>query len=360
MACALKLAERGRYSTQPNPRVGCVIVKDDKIVGEGFHHVAGEAHAEINALEQAGSAACGADIFVTLEPCSHHGRTPPCADALIKAHPSRVVVAMIDPNPQVSGQGIKKLESNGIRVRSGVCRVEAEQLNRGFNKRMRSGRPFVTLKLASSLDGRIAMQSGESAWITSDSARKDVHRLRLENCVILTGINTVLADDPRMSVRLAPEDIPEAYYISERQPHRAVLDSRKRLPDGAAILNGPGQTWQMVARNGNHDLSGENMIAFPEVNGRLDLNAILDYLGEQQINNVLVEAGGTLAAEFINLGLLDELVVYQSPDIMGASAQAMINLPEILKMNEKIEFEYQDLRKIGRDLKLILSPAKLN
>ena len=360
MARALKLAERGRYSTQPNPRVGCVIVKDDKIVGEGFHQAAGEAHAEINALEQAGTLARGADIFVTLEPCSHHGRTPPCAEALIKAHPSRVVVAMTDPNPLVSGQGIKKLESQGITVRSGVCRAEAKQLNRGFIKRMQTERPFVTLKLASSLDGRIAMQSGESAWITSDVARKDVHRLRLENCIILTGINTVLADDPRMSVRLAAGDLSEAYYISERQPYRAVLDSRKRLPDDAAILQGPGQTWQLVVGNEKHDLSGENVIAFPAVNGRLDLKAILDYLGEQQFNNVLVEAGGTLAAEFMILGLLDELVVYQSPDIMGASAQAMINLPEILKMNEKIEFEYQDLRKIGRDLKLILSPAKLS
>ena len=360
MARALKQAERGRYSTQPNPRVGCVIVKDDHIVGEGFHHVAGEAHAELNALEQAGALAQGADIFVTLEPCSHHGRTPPCADALIKVRPSRVVVAMTDPNPLVSGRGIKILETQGISVLSGVCEAEAKQLNRGFIKRMKTGRPFVTLKLASSLDGRIAMQSGESAWITSDASRRDVHRLRLENCVILTGINTVLADDPRLTVRLSSGDIPGAYHISGRQPYRAVLDSRRRLPETAAILQAPGQTWQLVARDENHDLPDDNVIAFPVLNGRLDLNAILDYLGEQQINNVLVEAGGTLAAEFIKLGLLDELVVYQSPDILGSSAQAMINLPEILEMNKKIEFEYRDLRKIGRDLKLTLSPSKLN
>jgi diaminohydroxyphosphoribosylaminopyrimidine deaminase/5-amino-6-(5-phosphoribosylamino)uracil reductase len=360
MACALKLAERGHYSTQPNPRVGCVIVKDGHIVGEGFHQVAGEAHAEVNALEQAGSLAQGADIFVTFEPCSHHGRTPPCADALIKAQPSRVVVAMIDPNPQVSGQGIKKLESQGILVRSGVCEAEAKQLNRGFITRMQTGRPFVTLKLASSLDGRIAMQSGESAWITSDAARKDVHRLRLEGCVVLTGINTVLADDPRMTARLSDGDIPKTYYLSGRQPHRAVLDSRERMPRDAAILRAPGLTWQLVAEDENSDSSDENVIAFPVLNQRLDLNAVLDYLGEQQMNNVLVEAGGTLAAEFIKSGLVDELVVYQSPDIMGSSAQAMINLPEILKMSEKIEFEYRDVRKIGRDLKLTLNPSKLN
>ncbi len=360
MARALKLAERGRYSTQPNPRVGCVIVKDGEIVGEGFHRVAGEVHAEINALEQAGSLAREADIFVTLEPCSHHGRTPPCADALIKAQPSRVIVAMTDPNPLVSGQGIKKLEAQGILVNGGVCEAEAKQLNRGFIKRMQNGRPFVTLKLACSLDGRIAMQSGESAWITSDAARKDVHRLRLENCAILTGINTVLADNPRMTVRLSAGDIPEDYHISGRQPYRAVLDSRKRLPVDAAILQAPGQTWQLVASNENHASAGGDGIAFAVVNGRLDLTAILDYLGEQKINNVLVEAGGTLAAEFIKSGLVNELVVYQSPDIMGSSAQAMINLPKILKMNEKIEFEYQDLRKIGRDLKLTLIPSNLN
>jgi diaminohydroxyphosphoribosylaminopyrimidine deaminase/5-amino-6-(5-phosphoribosylamino)uracil reductase len=360
MARALKLAERGRYSTQPNPRVGCVIVKDGEIVGEGFHQAAGEAHAEIIALAQAGPLARGADVFVTLEPCSHFGKTAPCADALVKAHPSRVVVAMADPNPLVSGQGIRKLEMQGIKVRSGVCEAQARRLNRGFIQRMQTGRPFVTLKLATSLDGRVAMQSGESTWITSQAARKDVHRLRLENCAIVTGINTVLADDPRMTVRLSDDAIPQACFLSKRQPVRVVLDSGIRLAQDAAIRQPPGEAWQLVSEEANRDLADKKVIAMPIVGGRLDLHAVLYYLGEQQMNNVLVEAGGTLAAAFIKAGLVDELVVYQSPDIMGASAQAMVNLPEILKMSKKIEFEYQDLRKIGRDLKLTLIPSTEN
>jgi diaminohydroxyphosphoribosylaminopyrimidine deaminase/5-amino-6-(5-phosphoribosylamino)uracil reductase len=354
MARALRLAERGRYSTQPNPRVGCVIVKNGEIVGEGFHQTAGEAHAEIIALTQAGPLARGAEVFITLEPCSHHGRTPPCAEALIKARPSRVIIAMKDPNPLVSGQGIEKLQAQGINVRCGVCDAEARQLNRGFIQRMQTGRPFVTLKLATSLDGRVAMQNGESAWITSPAARRDVHRLRLENCAIVTGINTVLTDNPRMTVRLSSDDIPQVYFLGKRHPACVVLDSENRLGRDAAIWQSPGETWQLVSQQANHNAPDGNVIAMPVTDEGLDLNAVLHYLGAQQMNNVLVEAGGTLAAAFIKAGLIDELVVYQSPDIMGASAQAMINLPEILKMSEKIEFEYQDLRKIGRDLKLTL------
>jgi len=355
MARALKLAERGRYSTQPNPRVGCVIVNNGEIVGEGFHQTAGEAHAEINALAQAGSLVRGADVFVTLEPCSHHGKTPPCSEALINARPARVVVAMSDPNPQVSGQGIENLEAAGIAVRRGICEAEAVQLNRGFISRMQTGRPFVTLKLATSLDGRVAMRSGESSWITSSAARKDVHRLRLESCAIVTGINTVLVDNPRMTVRLSDDDIPGEYYLNNRQPLRVVLDSQRRLPQDAAILQAPGETRQLVAQQHKNDQTSTKVIALPAADGGLDLGAVLQYLGEQQINNVLLEAGGTLAGGFIKAGLVDELVVYQSPDIMGASAQAMVNLPEILKMSEKLKFEYRDLRKIGRDLKLTLN-----
>ncbi len=354
MAHALKLAERGRYSTQPNPRVGCVIVKDGKIVGEGFHQAAGEAHAEIIALAQAGPLARGADVFVSLEPCSHHGRTPPCADAIIEASPSRVVVAMTDPNPLVSGQGVKKLEAQGMTVRIGVCETEARLLNRGFIKRMQTGMPFVTVKLATSLDGRVAIQSGESNWITSDAARRDVHRLRLENCAIVTGINTVLADDPQMTVRLKANDLAHSYYQSERQPKRVVLDSQQRMPSKAAIRRQPGEIWQLVTEGKKVDSQDVRVVVLPTSDGRLDLASVLAYLGDQQMNNIMVEAGGTLAAGFIKAGLVDELIVYQSPDIMGASAQAMINLPEILKMSEKIRFEYQDLRKIGRDLKLTL------
>jgi len=354
MARALKLAERGRYSTQPNPRVGCVIVKADRIVGEGFHQFAGCKHAEIIALAQAGSMAHDATVFVSLEPCSHQGKTPPCADALIDAGVACVVVAMQDPNPLVSGQGIERLEMRGISVRSGVCEAEARVLNRGFIKRMQSGFPFVTLKLAASLDGRVAMQSGESAWITSSAARTDVHRLRLESCAIVTGINTVLADDPRLTVRLHAGDIAQEYFCDARQPVRVVLDSRQLMPENAAITQQPGETWQVVSEDIEPGSQGMRVIPVRTVDGRLDLAAVLAYLGTQQMNNVLVEAGGTLAAGFVKAGLVDELVVYQSPDIMGSSAQAMFNLPEMLKMSEKIRFEYQDLRKIGRDLKLTL------
>jgi len=357
MAQALRLAELGRYSCQPNPRVGCLIVRDGRIVGEGYHQQAGQAHAEIIALAQAGEQARGADVYVTLEPCSHHGKTPPCADALVKAQPARVVIAMIDPNPRVAGSGVAHLQARGIEVRSGVCEDEARQLNRGFIRRMLSGRPFVSLKLATSLDGRIAMQSGESAWITSEAARRDVHRLRLESCAVLTGIGTVLADNPRMNSRLQEGDLQTDYFRSNRQPLRVVLDSQGKLPADAALLSQPGETWQFMSDGGVQCDSAERIVAFPGTDRGLDLLSVLAYLGEQEINNLLVEAGGQIAASFIKSRLVDELIVYQSPDIMGASAQAMVNLPDLLKMSEKIKFEYQDLRKIGRDLKLSLLPS---
>lgn len=357
MARALRLAELGRYSCQPNPRVGCLIVRDGRIVGEGYHQQAGQGHAEVNALAQAGEQARGADVYVTLEPCSHHGKTPPCADALVKAQPARVVIAMTDPNPRVAGSGIECLKARGIEVRSGVCEDEARQLNRGFIRRMMSGRPFVSLKLATSLDGRIAMRSGQSAWITSDAARRDVHRLRLESCAVLTGIGTVLADNPRMTSRLEERDLPSNYFRNRRQPVRVVLDSQGKLPVDAALLGQPGETWQFLSDAGVQNGSAQRTVSLPGPDGGIDLSSALAYLGENGINNLLVEAGGNIAASFIKSGLLDELIVYQSPDIMGASAQAMVNLPDILKMSEKIKFEYQDLRKIGRDLKLSLIPT---
>ena len=360
MARALQLAERGRYSTQPNPRVGCVIVKNGETIGSGFHQRAGEPHAEILALNQAGDDAKGADIFVTLEPCSHHGKTPPCADALIDAGAKRVVIAMLDPNPKVAGEGIDKLKAAGIETKMGVCEAPAKQLNRGYIKRMLTGIPFVSVKLATSLDGRIAMQSGESAWITSAGARKEVHRMRLENCAVISGINTVIADDPQFTVRLDSGDIDSTYHLSQRQPVRIVLDRRGRLSEQAAICKQAGETWQIIGQQSGvkENKAVDKIIALEQQNEQIDLRTLLNYLGQQEMNNVMVEAGGTLAASFIKAGLVDELVVFQSPDIMGASAQAMINLPEIQKMNEKVQFEYQDLRKIGRDLKLVLQPVQ--
>ncbi len=360
MARALQLAERGRYSTQPNPRVGCVIVKNNQIIGEGFHQRAGEPHAEILALRQAGDAVNGADVYVTLEPCSHHGKTPPCADSLIDAQAKRVVIAMRDPNPKVAGEGIQKLQAAGIDTKLDVGKAPAKQLNRGYIKRMLTGVPFVTLKLATSLDGRIAMQSGESTWITSAAARKEVHRMRLESCAVITGINTVIADNPQFTVRLDSDDIDSTYHLAKRQPVRIVLDRQGRLTEKAAICQQSGATWQVIGENAGvkENKAVDKIIALEQANKQIDLQALLNYLGQQEMNNVMVEAGGTLAASFIKAGLVDELVVFQSPDIMGASAQAMINLPEIQKMNEKVQFEYQDLRKIGRDLKLVLQPVQ--
>lgn len=357
MARALQLAERGRYSTQPNPRVGCVIVKDDHIIGEGFHQRAGAPHAEVHALEQAGGAVKGSDIYITLEPCSHQGRTPACADALVQAQPKRVVMAMTDPNPLVSGKGLARLQAAGIKTLVGVNEQAATQLNRGFIKRMLTGKPFVTLKSATSLDGRIAMRSGESAWITSSAARREVHRMRLESCAVVTGINTVLVDDPQFTVRLEPGDIDAEYYQTARQPIRVVLDRRARLSKAAAICKHKGETWHITAEGSNAPLNNaaDRSIQLALENQQIDLHALQSYLGEQEINNVLIEAGGTLAASFIRAGLVDEWVVFQSPDIMGASAQPMLNIAEIQEMNKIIRFEYQDLRKIGRDLKLVLT-----
>ncbi len=360
MARALQLAELGRYSTQPNPRVGCVIVKHATIIGEGFHQMAGGAHAEINALEQAGSAAEGADIFVTLEPCSHHGRTGPCADALIKARPKRVVIAMQDPNPKVAGEGIKRLQAANIDTQVGVGEQVAKQLNRGFIKRVTKGQPFVSLKIAASLDGRIAMQSGESAWITSAAARKEVHKMRLQSCAVITGINTVLADNPKLTARLVKSDFNADYYLGSRQPVRIVLDQAGRLNEQATICQQAGETWQVVGEErdaGRHPVA-DKVITLPAQNQQLDLSVLLDYLAKQEMNEVMVEAGGTLAGSFIKAGLVDELVVFQSPDIMGSNAQPMFHLPEINKMNEKIHYAYVDLRKIGRDLKLVLAPQQ--
>ena len=359
MARALRLAERGRYSTQPNPRVGCLIVKHGKIIAEGFHQRTGEAHAEVNALVQAGEAADGADVYVTLEPCSHYGKTPPCASALIEAKVARVVIAMRDPNPLVAGKGIQMLEQAGISTHVGVCELDALTLNKGYVKRMQTGLPYVRLKLATSLDGRIAMRSGESVWITSAEARVDVHRLRLESGAVLSGINTVESDDPRFNVRLEDSDIDVRYCLIGRTPLRVILDSQRRMRAEASLFSQAGETWQMVEKGTQASVSATSasrIVEMPTDDSGLELTAVLAYLGEHQVNDLLVESGGTLAASFIKAGLVDELIVYQSPDIMGASARAMFNLPEILKMSEKIRFEYQDLRKIGRDLKFVLIP----
>ncbi len=356
MAHALKLAERGLYTTDPNPRVGCVIVHDNKVVGEGWHQYAGQPHAEIHALKAAGTLAHGATAYVTLEPCCHHGLTPPCTDALIRAGIQRVVIAMKDPNPVVSGNGIQELIQAGVKVESGVSESSAEALNPGFISRMRKGRPFVRCKLAMSLDGRTAMASGESQWITSPAARRDVHLLRARSSAIMTGINTLLADDPSLTVR----DVDITDFM---QPLRVVVDTHLRTPETAKILASGGKA--MIA-TGSHNTEatrqmvqhdGIEVFQFPLKDRHVDLTALMEALAIQQINEVLVEAGPTLSGSMLTAGLIDELIIYMAPHLMGSAAQPLFQLPDLTKMSDRIELDITDIRAVGKDWRIT---AKIN
>lgn len=363
MARAIQLARRGLYSTHPNPRVGCVIAHGDVIVGEGWHERAGEAHAEVRALSMAGADARGATVYITLEPCSHFGRTPPCARALVNAGVARVVVAGTDPNPHVSGRGLQQLRDAGIRVVEGVLEAEAAKLNPGFLKRMRTGRPWVRVKIATSLDGRTAMASGESQWITGPSARSDVQRLRARSDAILTGINTVLADDPSLTVRRNElGDIGQATEPS-RQPLRVIADRDARTPPGAKILQG-GHVYlfcSSAALNTKpaQDLSalGVTPVGVGWQERGIHLGQLLDQLGELGLNELLVEAGPTLAGAFIAAGLVDELWLYQAPVFLGSEGHPTARLP-LQSMAEKIQWQVLDRRQLGADQRLILAPHK--
>ncbi len=353
MARALRLAERGRYTTDPNPRVGCVLVRDGEVVGEGWHRRAGAPHAEIEALRAAGSAARGAACYVTLEPCCHHGRTPPCTEALIEAGVRRVVAAMEDPNPRVAGRGLARLRAAGIEITCGVLAEEAKRLNRGFVSRHRRGRPWVTAKLAASLDGRTALASGESRWITSAEARADVHRLRAAASAILTGIGTVLVDDPRLDARLEGETV--------LQPLRVVVDSRLRMPAAARMLGLPGETLvaacQVEAdRRARLEAAGAVVWQAPARDGRVDLDALLAELGRREINEVLVEAGPRLNGALVEAGLVDEWVVYLAPCLLGDEGRGLFHLPGIAHMDERIELAWVEVRRVGPDLRLRLRP----
>ena len=350
MAQALRLAERGLYTTDPNPRVGCVIVRDDEVVGEGWHERAGEPHAEVHALRQAGDRARAATAYVTLEPCSHHGRTPPCADALLKAGVARVVAAMVDPNPKVAGQGMALLEQAGIETAIGLLETEARQLNPGFISRHTRGRPYVRCKMAMSLDGRTALANGESKWITGEAAREDVQRLRARSSVIITGINTVLADDPRMSARVS---------FACKQPDRVVLDSELRIPLDAQILKQEGQCW--IATTGADvesldalEQAGVGVIELMAEDGKLDLHGLMGQLNDLQYNEVLVEAGPTLSGAFLNAGLIDELVIYMAPHLLGDTARGLFQLPALEKMEQRVALEIKDVRQVGSDIRLTL------
>lgn len=352
MSRALQLAERGLYTTTPNPRVGCVIVSENgDIVGEGFHLRAGEPHAEINALNMAGNHADGATVYVTLEPCNHHGRTGPCTEALISAGVQHVIYAMQDPNPKVAGQGLARLKEAGIKVSGPILEDEARAINPGFIKRMQSGRPYVRCKLAMSLDGRTAMASGESQWITGTSAREDVQRLRARSCSIITGAGTVLADNPSLTVRT-----PEA-GINPRQPLRIVLDSRLRIPADAKITQPAGST---VIASSIHteqhagcpiwELPADNE-AQPEV----DLRKLLERLGTLEHNEVLIESGPTLAGAFLQAGLIDELVIYMAGKLMGSTGRPLFELP-LKNLSEHIGLAINEIKHVGDDWRIIAQP----
>lgn len=352
MARALKLAAKGLYSTSPNPRVGCVLVKDGQIIGEGFHHKAGGPHAEIHALNQAGEAAQGATAYVTLEPCAHHGKTPPCSQALITAGVARVVCAIEDPNPLVAGQGIAQLREAGIDVQAGLLETEAEQINIGFIHRMKTGRPWVRVKIAQSVDGRTAMASGESKWITGPDARRDVQRLRARSCAILTGVGTVRADNPELTVRPA-----QLGFDPGRSPLRVVLDNRLETESDMNIVDGSAPTLIVTtadadspAAQGLRREKVEVVQVTANAKGRAELDVLLDELGRRQINELLVECGGKLSGAFLKAGLVDELVVYTAPKLLGSEARPMARLP-LESMDEAIELELQDLRQIGTDIR---------
>ena len=348
MARAIELAWRGRYSTHPNPRVGCVIVKDGVIVGEGFHVRAGEGHAEVHALKMAGANAKGATAYVTLEPCSHHGRTPPCAEALVKAGVARVVAAMTDPNPQVAGRGLQRLKEAGISVAHGVLEAEARALNKGFLKRMEKGLPYVRVKLAMSLDGRTAMQSGESQWITGPAARQMVQRLRAEASAIITGADTVLTDQARLTVRadelgLAGEALGLA---TERAPLRVLIDGRRRVPLTAPFFSAPNVLVASAVEDTEVTKAGHKL--WRSTGEKVDLTALLKKLADDGVNEVLVEAGAALAGAFAALGLVDEYLIFMAPKLMGSSARALLDLP-INQMCDAHTVQIQDIRAVGDD-----------
>lgn len=347
MRRAIELARRGQYSTKPNPNVGCVILKDGVIVGEGFHPKAGQPHAEVFALRQAGEQACGATAYVTLEPCAHYGRTPPCAKGLVEAGVAKVVVACPDPNPLVAGKGVQILKDAGIEVEVGICEDEAHQLNQGFLKAMAIGQPYVRLKVASSLDGRTAMALGESKWITGAEARQDVQYWRAISAAVMTGIDTVLADDCQLNVR----QLDEVEDISSIvQPKRIVLDRQGRLPLTAKILAQPDSV--MVMGPFRQELADLGVLQLP-VQSLQELLMLL--VQQHQIYDVLVEAGATLSTAFLQQKLVDELISYVAPTLLGQSARTMFNA-EFSRMAEQLRFKLRDVTRFGDDVRFRLIP----
>lgn len=370
MARALQLARQGLYTTDPNPRVGCVIVRYDRsaegqVVGEGYHLRAGEPHAEVHALAAAGEQARGGTAYVTLEPCSHTGRTGPCAVALANAGVGRVVVAMEDPNPQVSGRGIAHLKAAGIEVQVGLLEQDARVLNPGFVSRMQSRRPFVRLKMAMSLDGRTAMGSGESQWITGPQARTQVQRLRARSSAILSGVESMIMDDARLTVRAEQLALPQADEIVLRQPLRVILDSRLRLPLAAACLREPGRTLIITTDQHSPDkrqrleAAGAEIQVLPSAaDGRVELADMLRWLADnEQVNELLVETGATLAGALLDAQLVDELQLFVAPTLLGGDARPLFELPGITRMADQKRLVIKESRQVGQDWQIIATPV---
>ena len=352
MSHAIKLARKGLYTTHPNPRVGCVVVKDGSVVGEAWHDRAGQPHAEVLALRQSGEAARGASVYVNLEPCCHQGRTPPCTGFLIDAGVTRVVAAMEDPNPQVAGGGIQNLRAAGIDVDVGVMRKEAERLNRGFLHRIKKGRPWITLKVAASMDGRTAMRSGESQWISGEAARRDVHHWRARSSAVLTGSGTILADDPALTAR---------HVDTPRQPLRVIVDSNFVTPADARVVRQPGSTLVATANKEFEYLdkvdSSLEVVYLPATNGTVNLLDLMENLSQREINDVLVEAGPILSGSMLKAGIVDEVLLYLAPKFLGTEAQGMFSMPGLQSLNDCMHFELSEVRQFGVDLRVRLRPC---
>lgn len=360
MAQALRLAERGLFTTQPNPRVGCVIAHGEEVVGSGWHRRAGGPHAEVFALREAGERARGATAYVTLEPCAHQGRTPPCADALVEAGIARVVVAAVDPFPRVAGRGCDRLRAAGVEVDMGLLREEARELNCGFFSRLERGRPFVRVKLAMSLDGRTALANGESKWLTGEAARADVQRWRVRSSAILTGSGTVLADDPHLTVRPDSLSASAGDERDEYAPLRVVLDRQLRTPAGSHVLDGAAPTLLLhgagAATDASH-LSRVECVEVAEQAGGLDLEAVLALLAAREIGELHVEAGSTLCGALFAAGLVDELLLYIAPVLLGDAAQPLLRLPLLTELAGRRQLRLIEQRMLGPDWCLRLRPA---
>ncbi|WP_448569765.1 bifunctional diaminohydroxyphosphoribosylaminopyrimidine deaminase/5-amino-6-(5-phosphoribosylamino)uracil reductase RibD [Thalassotalea ganghwensis] len=358
MARAIKLAQQGQYTTSPNPRVGCVIVKNGQIIAEGFHIKAGSGHAEVNAIANANESLAGATAYVTLEPCSHYGKTPPCAQALINSGITQVICAMIDPNPEVAGRGVKMLQQAGVEVSTGLLARAASELNTGFIKLMTTGLPYVRCKMAASLDGKTAMANGESQWITGKAARQDVQRIRARSCAVITSAQSVISDNARMTVREAQFNLAEEQYPLDtiRQPVRVVIDSQARLTPGLALFQTPSPVI-IINRNIENSYDWPHFVSHWTIESNdsehIDLRLLLIKLAKQGYNDILLEAGKSLAGAFVEQGLVDELILYMAPKLLGNDAQGLLSMPSITELATAKRLMITDTRVIGSDLKVI-------